>query len=129
MTAFSDDLESKIVEHFLRNTSQTSPVTVYLALFESDPLDTGAGTECSFTNYARQVAAWGAVAAGQTDNDSEITFPAQGDAGTVVVTHVGVFVALTIGNLMIHGALSASKSLQQNDVLVFAAAALTLTID
>lgn len=129
MTAFSNDLESKIVDHFLRNTAQTSPTTVYLALFESDPTDAGSGTECSFTNYARQTATWSAVSAGQTSNTAEITFPAQGDAGTVTVTHVGVFDALTLGNLMIHGALTASKALQQNDVLVFAASALTLTLD
>ena len=129
MTAFSNDLESKIVDHFLRNTSQTSPTTVYLALFESDPTDANSGTECSFTNYARQASTWTAVSAGQTSNSADITFPAKGDAGTVTVTHAGVYDASTVGNLVVHGALTASKALEQNDVLSFTTGALTLTLD
>ena len=37
MGAFSNYLEEKIVEHFLRNNAITPPTTVYVALFESDP--------------------------------------------------------------------------------------------
>ena len=58
MAAFSDYLEGAVLDATLRNTSYSSPSTVYLALFTSDPTDAGSGTECSGTNYARQSVAF-----------------------------------------------------------------------
>ena len=129
MPAFSNDTENKIVEHFLRGSAQTSPTTVYLALFTSDPTDAGSGNECSFADYARQVSTWSAFSSGSTSNAGVITFPAKGDAGTVVVSHVGVYDHPSAGNLIIHGELSPTKSLAQTDVLTFAIGAIVLNLD
>ena len=58
MGAFSNYLEEKIVEHFLRNNAITPPTTVYVTLFESDPGEATGGTETAYTGYARQSATW-----------------------------------------------------------------------
>lgn len=131
MGAFSNYLEEKIVEHFLRNNAVASPTTVYLALFTSDPAEAGSGTEAPYTNYARQAGAWTAIDGnGQTKNSSTITFPANGNASaSVVVTHAALFDAASGGNMLLYGALASSKTLQVGDVLSFAANALTLTLD
>lgn len=131
MGAFSNYLEGKIVEHFLRNSSVASPATVYLAMFTTDPGEDGSGTEAAYTNYARQASTWTAIDGnGQTKNGSTITFPANGNASaSVTITHAAVFDAATGGNMLLHGPLASSKTLQVGDVIAFAANALTLTLD
>ena len=131
MSAFSNYLEEKIVEHFLRNTSVGSPTSVYLALIESDPGEDASGTETSYTNYARQVSTWTALDAnGQTKNASALTFPANGNASaSVTITHAALFDAATVGNMLLKGPLANPKTLAVGDVLSFAANALTLTLD
>jgi hypothetical protein len=131
VAALSNYLEEKIVEHFLRNSAVASPATVYLALFTSDPGEAGSGTEASYTNYARQAVAWTALDGnGQTKNTATITFPANGNASaSVIITHAALFDAASGGNMLLHGALASSKTLQVGDVLSFAANALILTLD
>lgn len=131
MGAFSDYLEDKIVEHFLRNNAVASPVAVYLALFQSDPGEATGGTETAYTNYARQASTWTAKdASGQTKNSATVTFPANGNAAaSVAITHAAIYDAAVGGNRLLYGPLAATKTLEVGDVLSFAANALTLTID
>lgn len=131
MSAFSNFAESAIVEHFLRGNAQTSPATVYLALFESDPGEDASGTECSFVGYARQPATWTALdGAGQTENTNVIVFPANGNASdNVTATHAAIFDAVSGGNMIIKGALTVSKTIEPNDVFAVAAGQLVLTVD
>ena len=129
MSAFSNYLEEKIVQHWLQGSSQTSPSLVYLALFTGDPLEDGTGPETTYTGYARQLSSWSNFSAGQTKNSNVITFPPNGQVGSVVLTHGGVFDALANGNLLIKGLLATPKTLAQNDVLSFAINALALGLD
>lgn len=128
MSAFSNYTEDKIIDIFLRNGAYTPAATVYLALYTTDPTDANSGTECSFTNYARQSVAWTASSNGVTQNTAQIDFPSNGSAGSVTVTHVGVLDASTSGNLLFHAPLTTSKTLQPGDVLSFAAGALQITV-
>lgn len=131
MGAFSNYLEEKIVEHFLRNNSVTPPATVYVGLFESDPGEASAGTETSYTGYARQSSAWTALDAnGQTKNSGAITFPANGNASaSVTITHICLFDAASAGNRLFYAQLSAPKTLSPGDVLSFAANAIVFGLD
>ena len=131
MGAFSNYMEEKIVEHFLRNNAITPPATVYLALFESDPGEATAGTETAFTSYARQSSTWTALDANvQTKNSATITFPANGNASaSVTITHICLFDAATNGNRLLYAQLSAPKTLSPGDVLSFAANAIVFGID
>ena len=131
MGAFSNYLEEKIVEHFLRNNAVAAPTSVYLALYESDPGEATGGTETAYTGYARQGASWTALDAnGQTKNSGVVAFPPNGNASaSVTITHAAIFDAATVGNKLFYGPLASPKTLAPGDVLSFAANALTLTID
>lgn len=132
MSAFSNYLENKIVDFWLRSTPQSPPSTVYLALFETNPGEDASGTETSYTNYARQAAVWTPLDSnGQTKNNTTITFPANGNAASSAnITHAAVFDSVGPGgNMLLYGPLASAKSLAPGDVLSFAASALTLTID
>ena len=129
MAALSNYMEAQIVEHFLRNTAATSPTTVYLALFESDPGEDASGTETAFTSYTRMASTWTAISVGgTTENVGSISFPAN-TGSTAVITHAAVFDAATAGNMLIKGALTATKTVEATDVLSFPAGNLVLTLD
>lgn len=127
MAAMSNYLENALVNATLRNTAYSSPATVYVGLFTSDPTDAKTGTEVSGNSYARQAATFGAPSNGASTISAAIEFPqATGSWGTI--THFGIFDALTSGNLLYHGALSTSKVIDNGDVFKFATSALTVTL-
>lgn len=127
MAAFSNYLENALINGTLRNTSYTAPTTVYVGLFTSDPTDAGSGTEVSGNAYARQSATFAAPSNGASSTDADIQFPqATGNWGTV--GWFGIFDALTTGNLMYHGALTASKTIETGDVFKIASGNLTVTL-
>lgn len=128
MAAASDYLELKILEHTLGITSFTAPTTTYLALFTSDPTDAGTGTEVSGGSYARQSISWNTPASGATTNSADVTFP-QATANYGTVTHIGIYDASSAGNLLYHGALSASKSVETNDTFIVEAGDLSVSLD
>jgi hypothetical protein len=126
MAAMSNYLENAIVNAVLRNTSYTSPTTVYVALFTSDPTDAGTGTEVSGGSYARKAITFGAPSNGVTSNSATVTFDqATGSWGTV--TYMALYDASTSGNMLIYGALTTSKTITTGDVFSFAISALSVT--
>ena len=125
MDAKSNYLEDALLNHVLRNVSFTSPTTVYLALFTVAPTDAGGGTEVTGGSYARQAMTFGAPASGVVSNSGSVTFPlAAAPWGTVVA--IGIFDALTLGNLLYYGNMTTSKTIGTNDQLSFANAAITV---
>jgi hypothetical protein len=126
MAAMSNYLETALVNAVLRNTSYTSPTTVYVGLFTSDPTDAGSGTEVSGGSYARKAMAFSSPSNGATSNSSAVEFD-QATASWGTVTHFGLFDASSSGNLLLHGALTASKTIDNGDVFKFASSALTAT--
>ena len=127
MTAMSNYLENALINATLRNTSYTSPSTVYVALFTSDPTDAGSGTECTGGAYVRQSATFAAPSDGASSISADVEFPqATGAWGTI--THFGIFDASSSGNLLYHGALTASKTIATGDVLKITSSNLTVTL-
>lgn len=127
MSAISNYLENALINVTLRATAYTAPATVYVALFTSDPTDAGSGTECSGAAYARQSATFAAPANGASSTNADVQFPqAGGSWGTI--THFGIYDALTTGNLLYHGALTASKVIDTGDVFKIASGSLTVTL-
>lgn len=126
MSQMSNYLEGKLVEHTLRAVAYTAPAAVYAALYLSDPGETDAGTEVTGTNYARQAVTFGAHANGQVAN-ALVTFGVAGAGGWGTITHFGIRDALTAGNLLVYGALTASVTVNENDQVKFNAGDLTVT--
>lgn len=128
MAALSDYAENLILNWLMKNTG-SAPSATYLALFTAAPSDSGGGTEVSGNGYARQAVTWDTASGtgGTTSNTTAETFTASGGSfGTV--THIGIFDAATSGNLLWHGAMTASKTVADGDSLQFAAGAIDLTI-
>ena len=133
MAALSDYLENALIEHLFRNTNYTRPANIYVALYTAAPNDAGGGTEVSGGSYARQAIAtgassgWDAASGGATANTATVTFPtATASWGTV--THVGLFDAVTSGNLLMHGALSASQAVNNGNIFRFNAGDLDVSL-
>ena len=127
MAEMSNYLENALINATLRNTSYTSPATVYLALYTSDPTDADAGTEVSGNAYVRQSITFGSPSNGVSTNSAAIEFPqATGSWGTVA--YVGIRDASTGGNLLFHTALDASKAIATGDVFRVAIGSLSVTL-
>ena len=127
MAEMSNYLENALINATLRNTSYTSPTTVYLALYTSDPTDADTGTECSGSGYARQAITFGAPSNGVTTNSVSIEYAQAGNSwGTI--THIGIRDALTTGNLLYHSPLDSSKTIATGDVFRVAAGSLSVTL-
>lgn len=125
MAEMSNYLENALINATLRNTGYTSPTTVYLALYTSDPTDADTGTEVSGNAYERQSITFGAPSNGVSTNSAAIEFPqATGSWGTVA--YIGIRDASTSGNLLFHTALDASKAIATGDVFRIAIGSLSV---
>lgn len=152
MAALSDFLENRIVDFIFRGqalgitgasaAAGTGPTSLFVGLFTANPTDSGGGTEVTggayarvtvasnLTNWAGTQAAASTVASsgtsGTTSNNAAITFPTP-TANWGVVTGFGIFDASTGGNLLIWGALTTSKTVNNGDAApAFSAAALSV---
>ncbi len=126
MAAKSHYLDNAVLDHVLRNTALTSPATVYVGLFTTAPTPSTSGTEVLGGSYARQAVTCGAPALGVAQNSAPVAFPtATLNWGTVVA--VGIFDAVSGGNLLYFGGLSSAKAIDNGDTPSFAATALSIT--
>lgn len=91
---------------WLRNTGFTPPVTVYAALYTTDPTVADVGTEVTGTGYARVAVTFGAPSGGSGSDTAEVAF---GTVGTTwgTIGWVGMRDAASGGNLILFGPLSA----------------------
>lgn len=127
--SLSNYAENKVLDHVMGKTAFTMP-TAYLALYTVAPSDSAAGTEVSGGSYARQAIAanMAAASAGSMANSAQIAFPAAtANWGTVVA--FAIMDAASAGNMLWWGDLSASKTVNSGDTLVFNTGQLTLTLD
>lgn len=134
MSKMSDYLEVELRKHIFRTGSFTKPSALYVSLHTADPTDDASGTEVSGGSYARVQrdpldANWTAASAtdGVTDNAAAITFPSP-TANWGVITHFAIWDASSAGNMLIHGALTTPKTVNNGDAAPsFAIGALDVT--
>lgn len=141
-TAMTDYLENKLADHLFRTTTFTQPAALAVALYTAAPGEAGGGTEVSGGSYARVSnnpanANWNGThgnttgvssgTGGVVSNAGAITFPAP-TANWGTVTHFGLLDNTSGGNLLVYGALTVSKTVNNGDAAPsFQAAALTFT--
>lgn len=141
MSQMSDYLENKLVDHIFRATSFTAPAALWVSLHTASPTDTGSGTEVSGSNYGRaqlnpsttnwtntQASGSGASTGtgGLTSNNAIISFPTP-SATWGTVTHFGIWDASTVGNMIVWGSLTVSKTINTSDVVTFPVGTLAIT--
>ena len=127
MAEFSNYLENALINAVLRNTSYTSPTTVYVSLYTTDPTDAGSGTEVSGGSYARIAVTFGAPSNGVSTNSADVTFPTCTSSwGTV--SHIGIHDASTSGNLLFHTPLDTAKTIDSGDIFKIETGNLSVTL-
>jgi len=127
MAEMSNYLENALINATLRNTSYTSPTTVYVGLYTTDPTDADTGTEVSGGSYARVAVTFNAPSDGVTTNSAAVEFPqATGSWGSV--GWIGIEDALTGGNLLYHTPLDAAKTIDSGDIFKIAIGSLSVTL-
>jgi len=125
--SFSNYLETEMLDHVFGGNAYTAPSTLYLSLHTANPDEDGSGAEVSGGGYARQSMAM-TVTGNTASNDSAVEYPtATANYGTV--THVGVYDALTSGNLLCYASLTSSKTIETGDVFRVPAGDLDITLD
>jgi hypothetical protein len=131
MSKFSNYLEDQIT-NWLNGQPFATTLTggVFVQLFSSDPGETGVLTGALFTriNVPANGFTRGTGGAGTLTNTNIITITSNSGVA-VTASHVGVFNAITGGELLFYGGLTASKSIAVGDEVKFNANQLTLTID
>lgn len=129
MSAASDYLENKLLDHVLKNTAYTQPSNLYVGLFTaSTGLESNSPTsEVSGNAYARKTVAFDAAASGTTQNTSNVTFDtATGTWGTI--THIAVMDASSGGNVLFWGAVATSKLIESGDTFQISADNLVIAL-
>ena len=126
--SFTNAFETTVLQFALTTTSVTRPTNWYIALFTSDPTETGAaGTEVTGGSYARTAVTF-SVSGNLGTNSGAVEFPAcTADWGTI--THLGVMDASSSGNMLVHAALTTSKVIATGDVFRIPTGDLDITLD
>ena len=125
--SLSNIFETTTLNWLFTATSVTRPTAWYIALYTVAPTDGGGGTEISGNAYVREAAAM-SVTGDNATNTGAIEWPtATGTWGTIVA--VGVFDALSAGNLIAYGNFTVSKTITSGDVFRIPAGDLDITMD
>jgi hypothetical protein len=131
MSAASDFLENKVLDHVLGNTQYSQPDN-YLALFTADTgLESNspsAEVSTSGTQYARQSVSFGAASSGSASTDATVTFLAA-SANWGTITHVAVMDAASGGNVLFWGAVTTTKTIESGDTFQVSSGNLTVSLD
>jgi hypothetical protein len=114
--SLTNAFETHALQYLLTTDSLTRPTTWYIALFTSDPTDTGsAGTEATGFDYARTAVTF-TVSGDTASNSAAVEFPAANGGNWGTISHIGVMDASTGGNMIIHSALTTAKAINDGDV-------------
>lgn len=134
MSAASNYLENKVLDHVLRVASYTQPSGLWLALFTNSSgnaatnLEAGTLTdEVSGGSYGRKTVAFAAASSGTSATNATVTFDAaSGNWGTI--THVAIMDAATSGNVLFWGAVTTPKTIETGDTFQVSSGNLTVSL-
>jgi len=139
MSAASNYLEAKVLDHVLRVTSFSQPSGLWLALFTNTSGNAAANLEAgtltdevstSGSAYGRKTVAFTA-ASGTNPCSSATNATVTFDAATSnwgTITHVAVMDAATSGNVLFYGAVTTSKTIEQGDTFQVSSGNLTISL-
>jgi hypothetical protein len=136
MSAASNYLENKLLDHTLTATAYTQPGTRYLALFNNTSTNTAANLEAgtltdetstSGTAYIRKAVTFAAASGGTSATNATVTFDAA-TANWGTITHVAVMDAETSGNVLFYGAVTTSKTIETGDTFQVTSGNLSISL-
>jgi len=124
MSAASNYLENKVLDHTLRNAAFTQPAGLFIGLYTGNALtNLEAGTltdevSTSGTQYVRKPVTFGNAASGTATNNTTITF----DAALVNwgnITAIAILDTVSSGNVLFYGNLTTAKLIETGDTMQF----------
>lgn len=136
MSAASNYLENKLLDHVLTATGYTQPTTRYLALFNNVSTNAASNLEAgtltdevstSGTAYSRKAITFGAASSGSSASNATVTFDTA-TANWGEITHVAVMDAATSGNVLFYGAVTTPKTIETGDTFQVASGNLTISL-
>jgi hypothetical protein len=136
MSAASNYLENKVLDHVLTGTAYTQPAARYLALFTNTSTNAATNLEAgtltdeistSATAYAREVVTFAAASSGSSATNATVTFDAA-TANWGTITHVAVMDASTSGNVLFWGAVTTAKTIETGDTFQVTSGNLTVAL-
>lgn len=136
--SFSNYTEKALLDHLNGVATFTPPANKYVALYKTDPLDAASGTEVSATTddtaYVRRLITFAAATSGTgialSSNAQTFAAVVYGSgAAAYTVTHIGIFDALTAGNLLESTILGAPVSRTVGKTMAFDVGAITVALD
>lgn len=131
----SNDLETKILDHVLGNTTYSPAASLWLALFTGSPASNLEANNISNevstvgTDYAREQITFNAASGNTASNASAFSYnSATANYGTV--TYVAVMDAQTSGNVVFYGEVSGGgKVVNTGDTFQVSAGSIQVTLD
>jgi hypothetical protein len=137
MSGASNFTETNIINALLRGVTMPLPSNTFVSLHTADPNETGANevTTVAMPGYVRRCAentgaigtGWSAPTDGVSTNLLQLTFPSNNGPDAVVVTHFGLWDALSSGNCLVTAPLTTPRTLAVDDIIVFDVGSLTVT--
>ena len=114
MAYISETLANSILDEVLNGVEYSPPSTLYVALFDGDPLD--AGVEVSGASYARQSISFNSAASQEVTSAADVQFPeATEDWGQI--THTAIMNAETAGDVLFSGSLTNNRNVYSGDIV------------
>ena len=129
MADMSDFLEVTLLNLSLNGTAWAGMNNPYISLHTADPTDAGTGTEVTGGSYARVASSFGVASgtSGALASNADATFPtATASWGTV--GWIGIWDAVSGGNMLYHSALDAAKTIDSGDIFKIVTGNLTVTL-
>jgi len=136
MSAASDYLENKVLDHVLTATSYTPPATRFLGLFRNVSGNAAANLEegtltdevtTSGSAYVRKAVTFAAASGGTSATNATVTFDAA-TANWGTITHVAVMDAVSGGNVLFWGAVTTPKTIETGDTFQVSSGNLTISL-
>ena len=138
MSAASNYLENKVLDHVLTATAYTQPGTRYLALFTNTSSNAAANLEAgtltdevttSSSAYARKSVTFAAASGGSSATNATVTFDTA-TASWGSITHIAVMDGATAGagNVLFWGAVTTAKTIDTGDTFQVTSGNLTIAL-
>jgi hypothetical protein len=138
MSAASNYLENKVLDHVLTATTYSAPGTRYLALFTNTSTNAAANLEAgtltdevstSGSAYARKAVTFASASSGTSATNATVTFDAA-TANWGSITHVAVMDGGTAGsgNVLFWGAVTTAKTIETGDTFQVSSGNLTVSL-
>jgi hypothetical protein len=134
MGSFSNVAENQILNYIFRNITNSpiaAPTAWYAALHNADPTEDGSVGELAVANgYQRKSVTFNAPVSGAATNVADVIFgPCVTSAWGSGIGWISIWDALSSGNMLIYGGLSASVTVQVGDSVKVATPNLIVAID